>query len=359
MKSMKVLVPDHYSEKDIEKIRSVSRKVDVAVLGLQKQWDGLFGILYKLLPLTLYRKFSAFFDKQEPVFNITIDGKKLEKPLEDINVLLSSWVINSDILAALLPFIPNLHWIHSTVTGVEHLQCPEIINNDLQLTSSKGVHSVAVAEFVLALMLAISKRIPEHIYLQQDRNWHTLMSDELAEKTVGIVGLGNIGQEVAKKAKMMGMRVVATKKNPVNCSNVDKLFPVEALNELLRISDFVIISAPLTKETNGIIGTAELKIMKKNAYLINISREKIVQKEALIQALKESWIAGACIDVFNKQPLSQNSPYYSLPNLIITHHSAYLTSDSHKRIFTFFLDNLKRFIIGDELLGKIDKITGY
>jgi phosphoglycerate dehydrogenase-like enzyme len=356
---MKILVPDHYSKEHIEKIKAVSKDIEVVGLGVQKQFQGFHALLYKFLPLTLYRKFAPFLHKQKPVYKVTIDEKDLNGPLNDVYILLSSWIINSDILANLLPFLPNLRWIHSTVTGVNHLLCPDILNNNIQITSSKGVHSVAVAEFVLALMLAFSKRIPEHIHLQQKKKWQVLKAGELADKTVGIVGFGNIGREIAKKARIMGMKVVAIRRNSVESNNVDILLSAEGLQELLIVSDFVVISAPLTKETSGIIGEVELRTMKKTAYLINISREEIVQKEALMRALKQKWIAGACIDVFHQQPLLQNSPYYSLPNLIITHHSAYFTPDANKKIFDFFLTNLKRFITGDELLGKVDKKSGY
>lgn len=356
---MRILVPDHYGDEDIEKIRAVSNHIEIARLSIQRKWNSFQGLLYRLLPLPLYNIVAPLITTSKPVYHLQVDGKKPNGQINDINILLSSWIINSDILYKLLPLLPNLRWIHSTMTGIDHLLCPQVIGNDnIQLTSSKGVHSKAIAEFVMALMMALIKRIPEHIYLQQKRKWQVLEADELTGKTVGIIGFGGIGREIAKEVRMRGMKVVAVKKSPINVDDVI-VFPIEGLRELLKLSDFVIISAPLTRETFGIIGEAELKVMKRTAYLINISREEIVQKDTLIHALKQKWIAGACIDVFHQQPLPSNSQYYSLSNLIITHHSVYFTSLANKRIFNFFLDNLKRFIRGDELLGKVDKILGY
>jgi phosphoglycerate dehydrogenase-like enzyme len=185
--------------------------------------------------------------------------------------------------------------------------------------------------------------------------------NELFEKTVGIVGLGRIGGEIAKKSKCLGMKVIATRRNlsaliPVY---VDKLVHPKNLKELLAESDFVVLSVPLTKDTEGMIGEAELKSMKATSYLINVSRGKLVKEETLIQALREGWIAGAGLDSFATEPLPPTSPLWKMKNVVITPHVAGLTPYYLERLTDLFCENLKRFITGENLINVVDKTLGY
>ncbi|MEW6571472.1 MAG: D-2-hydroxyacid dehydrogenase [Nitrospirota bacterium] len=358
---MKILVPDHYSERDLREIRAVSPELETAKLNIKWNNGTLWRIARKLSHKLLpdQERWQHLFNSRQRSMNFLMDGKSLSQAGKDVDILLCSWVITGDILINLLPFLPNLKWIHSTVTDVYHILFAELIKSNIILTSSIGVHSTRVAEFVLALMLNIAKKIPGHLDLQRKRRWQSIQAEELKGKIVGIIGYGHIGREVAKRAQAFEMKVMAIKRSYTKSENGVIVLHSSNLRELLKTCDFLVISAPLTKETKGMIGEIELSIMKKEAYVINISRGGIVDEKALIKALKENWIAGACLDVLVEQPLRRDSPFYSLPNVVITHRSAYFSPNSQREIFNLFLTNLKRFIAGEKLLCIVDKEKGY
>ena len=159
-------------------------------------------------------------------------------------------------------------------------------------------------------------------------------------------------------ATQLNIKVVATKRNPIEMDNVEVL-PSEDYHNILKVADYVVISLPLTGDTEGLIGEKELKIMNKRACLINVSGGNIVKEEALINALREKWIDRAFLDVFSDEPLTRNSPFYSLQNVLITHHSSYASRNSMKEIFDVFLENLRRYVTGAPLLNVISKERGY
>jgi len=360
---MKILISDHYFESGLEEIRALSPQVEIAKLNIEKNYGILWRIARMLsrrvLPHSLYERWQHLFDNRYCRKKISIDGDSLNQAGEDVDVFLCSWTITPDILINLLPLLPNLKWIHSTVTGVDHLLSQGLINKNIILTSSNSIHSVRIAEFVLALMLNVAKRIPEHLRLQRQKRWQSIKADELRGKIVGIIGYGHIGREVAKKARAFEMKVMAIRRSPSQTVEGVTLLDSRNLRDLLKICDFLVICVPLTKETEGLIGETELAAMKKEAYVINVSRGRVINEKALIRALKENWIAGACLDVLAEMPLPSNSPFYSLPNVIITHYSSYSSPNSYSEIFNMFLSNLKRFIAGEELLCTIDKEKGY
>lgn len=359
---MKILIPDHYSENDLLEIKAVSPAVQIAKLHIHRGYGILprivRGLLSRVLPCPFADRFRHFFDDRYVRVGISIDGKSLHED-RNVDILLCSWVITPDVLINLLPFLPNLKWIHSTVTDVYHILLPVIINSNIILTSSIGVNSTRVAEFTLALMLNIGKKIPGHLELQRKRRWQSIQAEELKGKIVGIIGYGHIGREVAKRAQAFQMKVMAIKRSYTNSENVVTILHSSNLRDLLKTCDFLVICAPLTKETKGMIGEAELSTMKKEAYVINVSRGELVDEEALIRALQEKQIAGACLDVFVEEPLRRNSPFYSIPNVIITHHSAYSSPNYHRENFELFLVNLKKYMTGEELLCIVDKEKGY
>ncbi len=176
---------------------------------------------------------------------------------------------------------------------------------------------------------------------------------------MGIVGYGHIGREVAKRAGAFDMKVMAIKRSRSETLEGTTLLDLRNLRDLLKICDFLVICLPLTKETEGLIGETELAAMKKEAYIFNVSRGRVINEKALIRALRENWIAGACLDVLAEMPLPRNSPFYSLSNVVITHHSSYSSPNSYREIFNMFLSNLQRFIAGEKLLSTIDKEKGY
>ncbi len=261
----------------------------------------------------------------------------------------------------------KLKWIQSWGAGVERILIPEIVRSRVIVTNAGGVHPTPISEHVIGMMLCFTRRL--HIFIrnqaekkwERPETWTSPMIAELSGKTLGIVGLGRIGTEIAKKAKCLGMRVIATKRDPTSpaSTNVDKLIIAADLTQLLAESDFVVLSLPLTKETEGLIGEKQLKSMKPTGILINVSRGKIIQENELIEALKQGWIAGAGLDTFENEPLPENSELWNFKNVIITPHIAGDTPHYPERLTNIFTENLNRFIHKQPLINVVDKNLGY
>jgi phosphoglycerate dehydrogenase-like enzyme len=285
------------------------------------------------------------------------DEKELLDLIKDADILFAGVFSLKMFLAA-----KKLKWIQTSSAGVENFLFPEVVESKVIITNAAGVNSIPVSEHVIAMMLCLSRKLHCFIRNQMERKWEFLGPlDELSGKTVGIVGLGRIGGEIAKKAKSLGMRVIATRRNPLapTPTYIDKFVHPENLKELLAESDFVVLALPLTKDTNGIIGEAQLRSMKSNSYLINASRGKLVKEEKLIQALEEGWIEGAGLDVVEIEPLPEDSPLWKMENVIITPHVAGFTPYYLERLADIFCENLKRFVSGENLINAVDKTLGY
>ena len=258
---------------------------------------------------------------------------------------------------------PKLKWIQTPDAGVDGFLDSDIIESSVIVTNtSGGIHAISIAECVLEMMLMFVKKMPLCFQLKQERQWKTFSLTVLHSKTVGIVGLGSIGRQVARLAKGFGMRVLATRRSTrsATCTrNVDILFSKEQLPQLLSESDFVVLALPLTPETNNLIGEEELLTMKPTAYLINISRGNIVDEAALTHALGENWIAGAGLDVFVTEPLPIESRLWELPNVILSPHVAAEIEDYDVQATRLFADNLRRYLSGKRLRNVVDKKRGY
>jgi phosphoglycerate dehydrogenase-like enzyme len=273
----------------------------------------------------------------------------------------------TEVVFGRLPFarireLPNLRWIQQDFAGSDWLQnFPDIIEKDFILTNASGVHAIPIAEHILAMMLALCRDFPYSFRKQHNRQWGRRgRVIELEGTTLGVIGLGKIGEKTAEKAKGLNMRVLATRRNPERFSPyVDVLYGPEGLPDLLSQSDWVVIAAPMTPETKGMVGERELRSMKKSAHIINIARGSIIQESALITALKEGWIAGAGLDVFEKEPLPPDSPLWDMENVIITGHFAGLTPFYFDRVLEIFLENVKRYRSGEPLINVVDKQRGY
>lgn len=255
---------------------------------------------------------------------------------------------------------PKLKWIQTPLAGINNLLLPEIINSSVIITNTKGIHNTQVSEWVLTLMLMLVKQTHELFKSQQDRRWQPFSPGLLESKTVGILGLGNIGLEVARLCKSFSMKVLATKSRPGgNVPHVDTVLSPESTPQLLAESDFVVITLPLTPETSNMIGKNEFEIMKPSAYLINIARGGIIDEEAMIYALSNNLIAGAGLDVFATEPLPADSALWQLPNVIVTPHVAGKRDDYHVLATDLFCENLKRYLNGDKLFNVVNKTKGY
>jgi phosphoglycerate dehydrogenase-like enzyme len=255
----------------------------------------------------------------------------------------------------------NLQWIHALSAGVDGLiAVPEISGRRIRVTATKGIHGLPIAEHVLGMMLSFARGFHVLRERQGRKEWKKyLAADEIHGKTVGILGLGNIGRVVAQKCKLMGMRVVALDIQPVEDKMVDHFYPVRDALSLMRESDYVVIDLPLTPDTDHLVGEAQLRAMKKTAYLINVARGRIVDEKALIKALAEGWIAGAGLDVFETEPLPPTSELWSLPNVIISPHMSAISPYYMDRAIAVFCENLLRFSRGNELLYELNWNTGF
>lgn len=254
---------------------------------------------------------------------------------------------------------PKLRWVHSLSAGVENLTFPEIQASNTILTNSRGIHGIPVSEHVLGMMLAFTRGLTQFIRLQEQKKWDRVPVDEIHGKTIGIIGLGSIGREIAKKAKGLGMTVVATKRKMTTELFVDKLYKAEDLKEMLSISDFVVVALPLVPETENLIDFEHFAAMKPSAYFINIARGAVVRQADLETALAQKLISGAGIDVFEHEPLAETSPLWEMPNVIITPHVAAISPYYLDRAIKLFADNLTRYIHGSEMFNIIDKQRGY
>jgi phosphoglycerate dehydrogenase-like enzyme len=261
---------------------------------------------------------------------------------------------------ALVEQMPNLQWLHVTRGGVNAYLTPAVKARPIQVTGSKGIHGTAFSEFALACIFALAKKLPECIEAQKQKKWQKLMPFEIEGKTIGIVGLGTVGLELARKANALGMRVLATKRTATAKPDfVDELGTAEFLPQLLAQSDFVVLLLASVPSTFNIIGENELRKMKPSAYLINLTGGRAVEEALLVRALKESWCAGAVLDAFARQPLPEDSELWNLPNVIITPRIAGITSQKWPAVLPVFADNLKCFINGEPLNNLVDKELGY
>ena len=230
----------------------------------------------------------------------------------------------------------------------------------IQVTGSKGIHGGVFSEFALAAIFALAKKLPQCMEAQRQAKWQRLIPEEVAGKTLGIVGLGTVGSELAVKAKALGLRVIAAKRTltPKPLA-VDELGPPEFLSVLLPQADFVVLCLASVPSTENIIGERELRSMKKSAYLINLTGGKTIEEGLLIRALKERWIAGAALDAFWRQPLPEDSELWRLPNVIISPRIGGLTEQKWPPLLPIFAENLRRFIAGEPLRNLVDKKLGY
>jgi D-2-hydroxyacid dehydrogenase (NADP+) len=257
---------------------------------------------------------------------------------------------------------PKLKWVQAMSAGVDRLLDDEFRQSSVIMTSVSGMHATPIGEIVLELMLMFAKQAPLYFQLKQERQWIRFTPTVLRSKTLGIVGLGNIGREVARLAKAFGMRVIATRrsaKRVMRAKYVDIILPREQLPRLLAESDFVVLSLPFTSETNKLIGEEELRTMKPTAYLINVARGDIVDEKALIRALDEHWIAGAGLDVFATEPLPADSRLWEFPNVIFSPHIAGFMEDYYIRATQLFCKNMRLYLSGRNLFNVIDKGKGY
>ena len=258
----------------------------------------------------------------------------------------------------------NLKWIHRGAAGVEDLITPTLRDSDIVLTNSSGVHATNISEHVLACMLAFARRLPKLIGMQHERTWNgrrVIGVFELSGQTVALVGLGDIGQAVATRAKALGMSTIGVRRDPSlpRPDAVDTLMSSERLHEALESANHVVNSMPLTDATRGMFDAAAFNAMRPGSYFYNVGRGKTVDQDALIDALQRGRIAGAALDVTDPEPLPEDSPLWDMPNVIITGHTSGKTPQMWSRVFKLVETNLERYQAGDPLVNVVNLEEGY
>ena len=281
-------------------------------------------------------------------------------PMASARVLLRGGIPGA-VLDHIVGHAPRLEWVHSFSAGIDRVATPVIRSRGVTVTNARGVFSRPIAEYVVMMSLAIARRLPQLLELQRERTWQPLRGRELSELTVGIVGYGSIGAEVARLLAPFETRIIATRRRPELGGAPDnvELLGHDQLDELLQRSDVVVIAAPLTDQTAGMIGAPQLQEMRGSAWLINIARGRLLDEEALRRALGAGWIGGAVLDVFNDEPLPPDSPLYGTPNIILTPHTSWSSDRVVDRSLDLFLANLRRFAAGEPLHNVVDLEVGY
>jgi len=251
---------------------------------------------------------------------------------------------------------PKLRWVETPATGYDQLNGTGLLESEVTVTTVGGLFAGTVAEQAFALLLSLTRRSSEFRALQLESTWKPLPVRELEEMTLGIVGLGNIGRAVAKRAKSFGMRVLAARRVAEGMGrDVDAIFSFAQLKEMLSQADVVIVSVTGTAETTNLLDSAELAAMKPGALLINVARGIVVNETALLAALRSGHLGGAGLDVFAREPLPSDHPFWSLPNVILTPHVAITTPSRMPRAITHFVTNLRRYCSGEPLQDVVNR----
>lgn len=297
--------------------------------------------------------------------NVSLEGLS-DAPLDDVEVLLRGPLRTAN-FDRLLARCPRLRWVHSATAGVERVLTPEAASRGIMITNARGVFSEPIAEYTMMMILSVARRLPELFELQRERTWQPLPAREMRQLTVGVVGLGSIGRNVARLALSFGARVIGTRKEPdlrkdftePMPEGMDRILEHDQLPELLAASDFVVLAVPLTPETDKLMNGPRLAQMKPGSWLINVARGRLVDQRALLRALRSGPMEGAILDTIWEEPLPASSPLWDAPGLIITPHTSWSSGRVLDRSVELFCDNLVRFRDGREMLNLVDPEAGY
>ena len=274
-----------------------------------------------------------------------------------------TWVLSAAEVAA----ARNLKWVHTSAVAVETLALPELFARQIIVSNSRGVQATPIAEHVFAVMLALAKRLPFILDQQRDHRWaqNEVTGDRLPwllkRRTLGIIGVGTIGSEVALLGDAFGMHVLGLRRRPGNdqVPGVHEVLPYSDLDTLLTRADVVVIAAPLKPETTNMIGVAQLARMKRGAVLINVGRARIVDHVALAEALRSGHLGGSALDVFHQEPLPPDDPLWTAPNMILTPHTSGFRQGHWDEVIDLFAENLERFQRGERVRFRVEPSLGY
>jgi D-2-hydroxyacid dehydrogenase (NADP+) len=354
MQTIKVLLLGAVGETPVEQIAAVDPRVEV--IDARGQFEVEYASTWPAETVQRY------------VPQALISGSTTTRAERDV------WLATAEVICIRFPFpldlsarAPRLRWLHQTAAGASNLRLGDLWGRPITVTTSRGYNNVLpIAEYILATMLLFAKSLPQGFRDQargkfDRRQYHPLL---LQGKTLGVIGLGGIGREAARLTKALGMRVIATRRSVTQAQSqtdgVDELLPPSGLPVLLAESDFVAVCAQWTPETDRLIGEAALRQMRPSAFLINVARGEVIEQMALLRALREGWIAGAALDVYEGE-FSGPPPaeLWALPNVLITPHTSAGTDAQHAKGIEVFCENLRRYLCSEPLLNVIDWQRGY
>jgi D-2-hydroxyacid dehydrogenase (NADP+) len=253
----------------------------------------------------------------------------------------------------------HLKWLHLGGTGIDRLRPLSDLDPEVIITHTPGLNAEMIADYVICVILMLIWDFPRLIWNKSERRWERWLVDRVGDKTLALIGLGNIGRAVARKATAMGMRVIGVKRSPDSVPGVERVMGPDRLHKILGEADFVVLAVPSTRETWRMIGPREFHAMKETAYLVNVCRGAVVQEQALISALRGGDIAGAALDVFENEPLPRDSELWGLENVIISPHMSARSKDYRARAAEVFCINLERYLSHQPLLHVIDRSREY
>jgi phosphoglycerate dehydrogenase-like enzyme len=276
--------------------------------------------------------------------------------------VLFNWTGSKPEVLRVMERAPKLEWIHAMYAGLDRSLFPELVESPIPLTNGSGVFSQSLGEFVILGVLYFAKDVPRRMQAKAEHRWDVFDNVEIGKQTIGIVAHGDIGRAVASRAKALGMRVLATRRNPsprAGDENVDRVYGARDLHAMLPECDYVAVTAPLTAETTGLIGKREFDLMKSSAVILNVGRGPVIDESAMIEALKTKRIRGAALDVFDVEPLPPDSPFWSLDNVLLTAHCADHVEGWVESAVVFFIEQFARWRKGEPLRNLVDKRAGY
>jgi len=273
-----------------------------------------------------------------------------------------NWSGSGELLQQAFAMSPRVRWVHSRAAGLDGQLFPDLVEGPVMLTNGSGVFSQPLGEWVIGAALFFAKDFRRLVRSQEAGVWDQFDCVELSKQTMGIIGYGDIGRAVARRAKALEMKVLGVRRHPDQSSgdaHVDEVYGMPNRFEVLKRSDYVVVAAPLTPETRGLIGEAELNAMQATAVIMNVGRGPVIDEAALIRALEQRRIRGAALDVFDREPLPEGHAFYKLDNVLLSPHCADHTPGWLETAMQFFLDNFERFRKGEPLKNIVDKRLGY
>ena len=282
------------------------------------------------------------------------EGEQLKDHLSDVEILYG--VVSEDAL----PHAKSLQWVMQPFVGVERSMYPAFKESPITLINSKRLYGPQLAEHAFALLLSLTRGINAQLDLMRDKEWKWTPCVEVSGMTMGILGLGGIGRAVAQRAKAFEFNVIAVDPEPMEKPDtVDELGQLDWLPEFLSRCDVLTVCCPITPQTHKLLSHAEFDALPDGCFFVNVSRGKVVDEDALIAALKSGKLAGAGLDVTYTEPCPQDNPLWTLPNVILTSHTAGASQNIAKRAMELFIDNMRKYVKGEPLTNVVDKEKGY